>query len=69
MTPKPTPFRTKVYVEGSTPGLAVPFTEVVLTGDEPGIRLYDTSGPGSDPERGLPAGRDPWILARGDVEG
>jgi phosphomethylpyrimidine synthase len=65
----PTPFRSKVYVEGSTPGLAVPFTEVVQSGDEPGIRLYDTSGPGSDPERGLPALRDPWITGRGDVEG
>jgi phosphomethylpyrimidine synthase len=64
----PTPFRSKIYVEGSTPGLAVPFTEVALTGDEPGIRLYDTSGPGSDPERGLPALRDPWITGRGDVE-
>src|SRR5256884_167894 len=45
----PTPFRQKVYVEGSQPGVAVPFTEVVLGGDEPSVRLYDTSGPGSDP--------------------
>ena len=64
----PTPFRRKVYVEGSRPGLGVPFTEVVLGGDEPAVRLYDTSGPGSDPERGLPALRDPWITGRGDVE-
>jgi phosphomethylpyrimidine synthase len=64
----PTPFRSKVYVEGSRPGLAVPFTEVVLGGDEPSVRLYDTSGPGSEPERGLPALRDPWITGRGDVE-
>jgi len=53
-----TPFRRKVYVEGSHPGLAVPFTEVVLGGDEPSVRLYDTSGPGSDPDRGLPTLRD-----------
>src|SRR5256885_2553012 len=68
MTLTPTPFRQKVYVEGSHPGLAVPFTEVVLGGDEPSVRLYDTSGPGSDPDRGLPALRDSWITGRGDVE-
>src|SRR5688500_11976277 len=54
--------RRKVYVDG------VPFTEVSLTGDEPPVRLYDTSGPGSDPRSGLPPLRRPWILARGDVE-
>src|SRR4051812_36805566 len=63
-----TPFRRKVYVEGSVPHLAVPFTEVVLSGGEPNVRLYDTSGPGSDPDRGLPALREPWIIGRGDVE-
>src|SRR5882757_4876223 len=63
-----TPFRHKVYIEGSRPEMAVPFTEVVLGGDEPSIRLYDTSGPGSDPEQGLPALRDAWIAGRSDVE-
>jgi len=63
-----TPFRHKVYVEGSQPGVAVPFTEVVLGGSEPGVRLYDTSGPGSDPEQGLPPLRAGWIAGRGDVE-
>ena len=56
--------------------LRVPFTEVTLA-DSPGrggpvpndpIRLYDTSGPGSDPTQGLPPLRLPWITARGDVE-
>ncbi|HEV7535066.1 MAG TPA: phosphomethylpyrimidine synthase ThiC, partial [Acidimicrobiia bacterium] len=64
----PTPFRHKVYLRGAVPGLAVPFTEVVLSGGEPSVRLYDTSGPGSDPDRGLPALRDPWIAGRNDVE-
>src|SRR3989440_6524548 len=64
----PTPFRQKVYVEGSQPGVAVPFTEVVLGGDEPSVRLYDTSGPGSDPDRGLPPLRAGWVTGRGDVE-
>ena len=53
--------RRKVYVEG------VPFTEVALT-DGSSIRLYDTSGPGSDPTAGLPPLRRDWILGRGDVE-
>ncbi|ROP30221.1 phosphomethylpyrimidine synthase ThiC [Couchioplanes caeruleus] len=59
--------RRKVYVEGSRPDLRVPFAEVELTGDNPPVRLYDTSGPGSDPEVGLPPLRGPWIAARGDV--
>ena len=63
-----TPFRHKVYVQGSQTGVSVPFTEVVLGGGEPSVRLYDTSGPGSDPERGLPPLRESWISARGDVE-
>ena len=41
---------------------------------EPPVRVYDTSGPYTDPEAaidiraGLPAVRREWILARGDVE-
>jgi phosphomethylpyrimidine synthase len=53
--------RRKVYVDG------VPFTEVDLS-DGSSIRLYDTSGPGSDPATGLPPRRRDWILGRGDVE-
>ena len=63
-----TPFRHKVYVEGPHSGVAVPFTEVVLGGEEPSVRLYDTSGPGSVPEQGLGRLRDGWITGRGDVE-
>src|SRR5205085_8960183 len=63
-----TPFRHKVYVGGARPGVAVPFTEVVLGGDEPSVRLYDTSGPGSEPDQGLPPLRQEWIAGRGDVE-
>src|SRR5690606_38925669 len=45
-------------------------------GDEenPPLRVYDTSGPYTDPdyrhdfERGLPPLRRPWIEERGDVE-
>src|SRR5205807_7736875 len=67
--------RRKIYVEG-TRGVRVPFSEVTLsptvtkTGvhENPPIRLYDTSGPGSDPAAGLPPLRRHWILERGDVE-
>jgi len=51
----------KVYVDG------VPFKEIALTNGEQ-VRLYDTSGPGSDPDRGLEPLRASWIEARGDVE-
>src|SRR5438132_499218 len=52
----------------------VPFREVPLSGGEPPVRLYDTSGPYTDDavaidiEKGLAGRRRDWILARGDVE-
>ena len=53
------PNSTKVYENG------VPFREVTLGGNEPPIRLYDTSGPqGHDPRQGLPKMREPWIAPR-----
>ncbi|MGH9023272.1 MAG: phosphomethylpyrimidine synthase ThiC [Acidimicrobiia bacterium] len=62
------PFRRKVLVEGASPGIRVPFQEVVLSDGEPPLRLYDTSGPGSEPTQGLPPLRGHWILERDDVE-
>ena len=59
--------RSKVYVEGPRPDIQVPFTEVALSGGEPPVRLYDTSGPGSDPEVGLPKLREAWIAERRDA--
>ncbi|MGD0379417.1 MAG: phosphomethylpyrimidine synthase ThiC [Acidimicrobiales bacterium] len=66
--------RRKVYVESATAGVRVPFVEVSLS-PTPGretvrnapVHLYDTSGPGSDPLRGLAPLRLPWISGRGDV--
>jgi phosphomethylpyrimidine synthase len=52
--------RRKVYVEGSRPDIRVPFTEVELSGGNEPVRLYDTSGPGSDPLAGLPPLRAAW---------
>ncbi|MBV9412024.1 MAG: phosphomethylpyrimidine synthase ThiC, partial [Acidimicrobiia bacterium] len=61
------PARRKVYADGAHPHMHVPFTEVTLTNGE-SVRLYDTSGPGSDPATGLPPLRRPWILDRQDVK-
>jgi len=52
--------RRKVYVEGSRPEIRVPFAEVELSDGNAPFRLYDTSGPGSDPAIGLPPLRRPW---------
>ena len=58
----------KVYVADGD--LRVPFREVTLGGDQPPVRLYDTSGPqGHAVTDGIPAQRGPWIArrrARGD---
>ncbi|GGJ99003.1 phosphomethylpyrimidine synthase [Pilimelia anulata] len=59
--------RRKVYVGGSRPDIRVPFAEVDLTNEDPAVRLYDTSGPGSEPEVGLPQLRAHWIDERGDT--
>jgi phosphomethylpyrimidine synthase len=52
--------RRKVYVEGARPDIRVPFAEVELSGGNDPVRLYDTSGPGSDPAAGLPPLRGTW---------
>ncbi|WP_334144526.1 phosphomethylpyrimidine synthase ThiC [Rhabdothermincola sp.] len=57
---------TKTYLDGPD-GIRVPQREITLSNGEV-LHLYDTSGPGGDPTRGLPRLRDPWIRARGDVE-
>jgi phosphomethylpyrimidine synthase len=64
-TPKDAfPGSRKVYVEGSR-GVRVPMREIALSGGEPPVRVYDSSGPQSvDLLRGLPALRQAWILER-----
>ena len=48
--------------------LKVPMREIALSGGEPPLRVYDTSGPqGCDVREGLPPRRRDWILNRGDV--
>src|SRR5437588_626888 len=73
----------RVYVEGKTRGVRVPFREdswqptrlpVGQVEENEPVRVYDTSGPWGDPalkcdvRDGLPPMRREWILARGDVE-
>jgi phosphomethylpyrimidine synthase len=56
----------KVYVDGL--GVRVPMREITLSGDEPPLRVYDTSGPqGHDAREGLPRLRAEWIARRGGV--
>jgi len=78
----PLPGSEKVYAEGPG-GLRVPFREIALSPSRglrgevemhPPLRVYDTSGPYTDPAveidlyRGLPELRAPWISARGPYD-
>jgi phosphomethylpyrimidine synthase len=78
----PLPGSHKIYVRGPR-GMRVPFREIVLsptrglrgeTEWNPPFRVYDTSGPYTDPdvaidlEAGLPELRRPWIEARGTYD-
>ncbi len=68
------PAARKVYVAGSRLDLQVPMKEISLAPPNEPLRLYDTSGPYTDPEvtmdlrQGLPPLRLRWIRERGDVE-
>ena len=70
------PASDKIYVESKRfPGLTVAMREIKLDSKEdPPVRVYDPSGPFSDPaqaidiRQGLPALRRQWIVDRGDVE-
>ena len=72
----------KVYIQGSSPDIQVPFREISIsdTTSEFGaeknapVLVYDTSGPYTDPQydiniqNGLPALRTKWISDREDTE-
>ena len=79
---EPLPGSRKVYVPGPR-GMRVPAREIALnptrgmrgeTEANAPFRVYDTSGPYTDPsaeidlERGLPELRRPWILARAEYD-
>ncbi len=57
----------KVLVDGPL-GTRVPMREIALSGGNPPLRVYDTSGPqGVDVRAGLPQVRRDWIEQRGDT--
>jgi phosphomethylpyrimidine synthase len=77
VTTGPLPASRKIHLPGERHAeLRVAMREIDLTpsSGEPPVRVYDTSGPYSDPQveidiaKGLPALRTPWITGRGDVE-
>lgn len=79
---QPFPNSKKIFVEGSRPDIRVPMREITLDdtstdfGGEknPPVRVYDTSGPYTDPvvsidlRQGLASIRSAWIEERGDTE-
>ena len=84
ITTHPLPASRKVYIEGTQPAVRVPMREISLTPtrpwgggkveENPPFRVYDTSGPYTDPQatidirKGLAPLRRHWILNRDDVE-
>jgi phosphomethylpyrimidine synthase len=82
---EPFPASRKVFVPGKLHPIRVAMREIAV-GDtvdtfaqtitpNPGVTVYDTSGPYTDPaaeidlREGLPRLREEWIVRRGDVEG
>ncbi|MBP2302336.1 phosphomethylpyrimidine synthase ThiC [Azospirillum picis] len=71
----PLPASRKIHAPGTRfPDLRVAMREIALSGGEPPLAVYDSSGPYTDEtaavdiRAGLPKHRRDWILARGDVE-
>lgn len=75
VTTGPLPASRKVHIPSAyMDGVSVAMREIDLTGDEPPVRVYDPSGPYTDPDadidifQGLAELRREWVMARGDVE-
>ncbi len=78
----PFPNSQKIYVAGAEHDIRVPMREIAVSDtitdkgreENPAVRVYDTSGPYTDPEaninlrEGLADIRNPWIAARADTE-
>lgn len=83
---QPFPNSKKIYVQGTREDIRVPMREISLSPTVSGteenpqfepnapVRVYDTSGPYTDPaiaidiRKGLPSVRSAWIEERGDTE-
>ena len=87
ITREPFPGSRKIYLDGARADIRVPFREISLNDTlvheghgeprrepNPPLRVYDASGPYTDPlapidiTRGLPGLRHAWIADRGDTE-
>ncbi len=83
LSTQPFPASSKVYIEGSRADIRVPMREISLSPTQlqngkleqnPPVRVYDTSGPYTDPNididvrKGLAPMRDGWIIERDDTE-
>src|SRR6476646_5490442 len=76
VTTGPLPASQKIYVTPeSAPDVSVPLREITLSAaTEPKVRVYDTTGPYTDPgvaidvRKGLARTRRAWVLGRGGVE-
>ncbi|MBI3606053.1 MAG: phosphomethylpyrimidine synthase ThiC [Nitrospirae bacterium] len=64
----------KVYIKGAMEGVQVPMREILLSGGNSPVIVYDTSGPCTDPgvqvdiRKGLSPVRSKWIQERNDVD-
>lgn len=75
VTTGPLPASEKCYgIPAADQLLRVPYREISQTGEHPAIRVYDTSGPYTDPaikidvRAGLPRNRQDWVSPRAAVE-
>jgi len=76
VTTGPLPASQKIYVTpDEAPDVSVPLREITLSEPtEPKVRVYDTTGPYTDPTisidvtKGLARTRRGWVLGRGGVE-
>ncbi len=75
ITTGPLPASQKIHVAGQLhPEIRVAMRQISVSGGEPALRVYDTSGPYTDAAvqtdiaSGLAPHRQAWIMARGDVE-
>ncbi len=70
----PLPNSEKIYLNTEIEGVQVPMRRITVTGENPDVVVYDTSGPYTDPEakidirQGLSKVRQPWVDARSEVE-
>jgi len=83
LSTQPFPASEKIYIDGSQPGVRVGMRKITLTPTQlkdneteynAPLKVYDTSGPYTDPDitidvrKGLPRLREAWVVGRQDTE-